>query len=322
MTIFSGTSYLGLDRHPLFLELVKEGLDLYGTHYGGSRLSPLTPEIYEEAEAALARWIGAPAVLLVGSGTTAGQLAARYFAANQQSLHLSPLAHPALSWPQGSQHTSWGSWLDAIQLPGSVAFTDGVDPLKVSLPPWEAIRAAAPTTLLVDDSHLIGAYGAGFAGSWPMLYKQFASGLLVTASLGKALALPAGLIIGSKETITQIRALPQFGGASPPAPAFLHAWLNGAEIIEQQRNQLHQHIKTIHELLAHEERVGLLANFPVISLRNHEWVAHLHKKNIEISSFRYPVARSPRYSRIVLRADHSRQEIDFLCECLSELMDA
>lgn len=320
MIVFSGTSYLGLDRHLEFLHLVKEGLDRYGTHYGGSRLSPLCPDVFEEAEAALAKWVGAPAALLVGSGTAAGQLAARFLAHRPAPLHISPLAHPALWWPQGIKHNHWDHLITALKEKASIAFTDALDPLVVQAPPWDALLAAHPRGLVVDDSHLIGCYGPQYTGSWQYLTKQTTTELLITASLGKALALPAGILLGEKKTLDKIRALPQFGGASPPPPAFLHAWLHGQEIIAAQQQQLQRHLARLQPVIETTASIQSLPGFPVYGLQRHEWGEQLQKKGILISSFRYPNANSPLYSRVVVRADHTEEEVEYLRLCLQELI--
>lgn len=322
MIVFSGTSYLGLDRHPQFIELVKEGLDRLGTNYGGSRLSPLCPDIFTKVENAFADWTGAPAALLVGSGSAAGQLVARYLAQQAPPLQISPLAHPALWWPRGEKYADWPTFLRATAQQNSVAFTDALDPLGIRVPPWSDILNARPECLVVDDSHLIGGYGPQYAGSWPVLSGKTNAELIITASLGKALALPAGIILGTSATLAKIRALPQFGGASPPAPAFLYAWLHGQTIIKEQRDRLQQHLDRLRPTLKSlADEVRYLKNFPVFGLQNHRWGERLRQKGILISSFRYPDADSPLYSRIVVRADHTDEEIGFLMEVLNGFLE-
>lgn len=319
MIAFSGTSYLGLSVHPGFLSLVKEGLDKYGTNYGGSRLSPLCPDIFEQAEAAFAEWTGAPAALLVGSGSAAGQLAARYLAHLDLPLQIGPLAHPALWWPKGIKHTDWNDFLVALRAKPGIAFTDALDPLGIQLPPWEDLLAAQPERLVVDDSHTLGWYGPEHAGSWRQLRQKTTAELLVTASLGKALALPAGILLGEKETLTKLRELPQFGGASPPPPAFLYAWLHGQEIIAAQRQRLQAHLDYLKPTVEAIPGIRTLENFPVFGLLNHTWGEQLAIKGIMISAFRYPNEHSPMYSRIVVRADHTEEEVAYLRECLEAL---
>ncbi len=321
MQYFSGTSYLGLDQHPQYLEGVKEGLDRYGTHYGGSRLSPQSPTIYAEAEAAFATWTGAPAALLVSSGTTAGQLAVRFLNQHYDSIHFSPFAHPSSWWPAGIRYEDWEQWLNALQDERAIGCTEAINPVAVASPPWTPIWKSTPSALMIDDSHQIGCSGIRAGGSWLSLRQKYQGGLLINASLGKALALPAGLLLGEKPVIEAMKALPQFGGASPPAPAFLHAWLQSQTLIQQQFECLKRHMNRMYKLVKKApELLDMVEGFPVIRLYQHAWVDHLAAKGIAVSSFRYPQPDSERFSRIVLRADHSDEEIEYLEAVLEELV--
>lgn len=321
MIICAGTAYLGLDKHPAMLALVKQGLDKYGMHYGGSRLSALAPGIHAEAEAALCEWTGAPAALLVSSGTTAGQLVARHLAHRQADLHASPLTHPALWWPDSAHHTDWPGWAQAIVQPNAVGLSDGIDPLAVELPPWPLLPQATISELVVDDSHLLGCYGTDGTGSWLQLSAAMPGPLWVTGSLGKALSLPAGVVLGSVAGVDALKAMPQFGGASPPPPAFLHAWLHAGAIIRAQQNTLTDYVTFVHTALAGHPAVRIIPGFPVIGLRHHSWVDALAQRGITVSSFHYPSAQHPRYSRLVLHAALTPQDIQHIAAALLELCD-
>lgn len=321
MIIFSGTSYLGLDRYPAFLALIHEGLKHYGSHYGGSRRSPLTPTIFREVEQAIAEWTGAPAALLLSSGTAAGQLLVRYMAMHQQhTLHYSPTAHPALHWPNGVLHKNWGSWQAAANDLNNTCLTDSVNPLQLSWPHWEKANNSTSAQLIIDDSHLIGHYGPQASGSWRLLQPKWGGEFFITASLGKALCIPAGVLLGSADAIEALKALPQFGGASPPAPAYLYAWLKAGAILSEQRHKLAIYIQQVKDTIGADDRFQTLENFPVIGLHDHSWVDKLAQQGIAISSFRYPGPQDQRYSRIVITAGHAQQEVDYLCECLRELI--
>ncbi|MEL6659083.1 MAG: aminotransferase class I/II-fold pyridoxal phosphate-dependent enzyme [Bacteroidota bacterium] len=321
MQHFSGTSYLGLDQHPSYLSWVKEGLDRYGTHYGGSRLSPQSPTLFAEVEAAFAKWTGAPAALLVSSGTTAGQLAVRFLNQHYSSIHFGPFAHPSSWWPAGVQYEDWDRWLNALQYERAIGCTDAINPVAVAAPPWAKIWQETPSALMIDDSHLLGCSGPKAGGSWSLLRQKFQGELLINASLGKALALPAGLLLGEKSAIQAIRKLPQFGGASPPAPAFLYAWLQARELIQQQYARLDQHLSKMYPLVQQApDLLEMVAGFPVIRLHQHNWVEQLAAEGIVVSSFRYPQPDSERFSRIVLRADHSDEEVENLYVTLERLI--
>lgn len=312
MTVFSGTSYLGLDRHPAFLDLVTAGLHKYGTHYGGSRRSPLAPTIFSEVETAIAKWTGAPAALLVSSGTAAGQLVVRLLSTQAKRRHASPLVHPALTWPGNIQHQDWNNWKAASNNANNALLTDSVDALTVQWPAGIRALKKGDATLVVDDSHLIGHYGLSSAGSWRQLRQQWSGQLIVTASLGKALCIPAGVILGNKNTISELQNMIHYGGASPPNPAFLYAWLHGDDILSAQRQRLKMIIGQAQEWVKGNAAFRFLPDFPVLRFDQHEWVDELAKRHIVCSSFHYPGPTDARYSRLVLTAGHTDEELQKL----------
>jgi 8-amino-7-oxononanoate synthase len=291
----------------------------YGGHYGGSRRSLLTPDIFDKAETYLARWTGAPAALLTSSGTSAGQLVVRYLSTQQRQFHYSPRVHPALWGTNGKTYKHYHNWATSLQLQGAASLTDAIDPLAVRQPDWSTLPTTGAGMLVVDDSHVMGLLGPGGAGSWFHLSRRWAGELAVIASLGKALALPAGVILGTAEFIAQLRENPLFGGASPPAPGPIYAFLRASDLIEQQRKALQASIRYVQEGLRHHPDLHFLPKYPVIAVQQHSWVPRLAQQGIAISSFPYPGPESPRYSRIVLRADHQRSELEQLVTALSAL---
>jgi len=312
MSIFSGTSYLGLDQHTQMVKWVHKGLHIYGTHYGGSRRSKLAPEIYQTVEIKMAQWTGAPAALLVSSGTTAGQLVAKYLATQKRVLSYSPNIHPALWGMKGEWHQNWEKWLDFLEKPLIVGLTDAVNPLKVCQPNWDALPKNNTACLVVDDSHYIGIGGENGSGHWRDLRSKWSGELIITASLGKSLATPAGLILSSKKVIKEIQMLAQFGGASPPPPAYIYALSQADGLMIKQLNQLQKNINTIQKVTNNRSGFTTLAKYPVIGVANHDLALKLETEGIHISSFRYPSAEDPMYTRIVIRADHTEKELDQL----------
>lgn len=314
MHIFSGTSYLALDKHPFVIEKIQEGLLHYGTHYGGSRRSPLAPKVYEKAEAILAKWTGAPAALLLSSGSMAAHLLLRYLEGQQLVYTYSPNTHAVLSTRQMHQSQSWKDWFEQLVLPFRIGFTDAIDPLRVRQPNWRLLKSNSNNTLVLDDSHCIGVLGEKGAGSWRQLSADWEGELIITASLGKALAMPAGLILGSKALIADIRSLAQYGGSSPPVAAYMYALTESMHIVKEQQQKLSKRVQYVHKRLASKAGFRTIKNYPVIAVKNHDLAAHLAMKGIVISSFHYPTAEDERYSRIVIRADHKQQQLDQLLE--------
>lgn len=322
---FDGTAYLFLHRHPDMLAWLGEGLARYGLHYGGSRRSPRAPAVYAEAETRLAAWTGAPAALLVSSGTLAARLALRALTENG-GLHLHPHAHAALRWSEEEAvHHHEADWQASIladlqRQRSVVAAADSVDALRVRRPDWQwltGLSPEAPLTLLVDDSHAIGLWGEHGGGSWRRLRQSWSGPLVVVASLGKALSLPAGIILGEESFVEQLRATAPFGGASPPSPAYLHAWLSAERLIAGQRSRLADNIE-LFERLAPMANFHGLPDYPVFGTSHHALADFLATRHLHLSSFSYPRATDPRITRIVLNAGHGPEDILRLTDALHD----
>ena len=107
---FSGTGYLGAGWNPDLQRLVLEGMQQYGLHFGGSRLSNIRLDIFEETETFLANYTGAEKALLLSSGTLAGQLAIRTLAILAKYLPRQVLTPP------------FGPMLRQFRLPGKTGY--------------------------------------------------------------------------------------------------------------------------------------------------------------------------------------------------------
>ena len=65
---FSCNDYLGLSHHPKVMKAAKDAVDNYGTGAGASRLVTGNVPLYDELEAALARYKGTEDACVFGSG--------------------------------------------------------------------------------------------------------------------------------------------------------------------------------------------------------------------------------------------------------------
>jgi 8-amino-7-oxononanoate synthase len=95
LLFFSGFSYLGLHALPAFKELLKAGIDQYGSVFISSRIANVRLRLYEELEEALAGLLQQEAAATFSSGYLASQAAAQYAASCGQLLYV-PGAHPSL----------------------------------------------------------------------------------------------------------------------------------------------------------------------------------------------------------------------------------
>lgn len=328
---FAGTSYLGLQTLPAFTDLVADATRRLGTHWGASREGPVAPAIYEEAEKQIARWTGSEAACSVSSGFLAGRLLADAFAGTAFQCVYHPACHAALM-PAGAERARdlkhMVRQLDEARNNGEaqpVLFTDTIDfsrgPELVSRQ-LEGIDLSG-VILVADDSHGFGVLGPDGAGACSDLASLDAAELIVCGSLGKALGITAGIILGRSERIRQLRRLPAFAGASPAPPAGLAALCTSLEsgLIRAQRSKLLLNIRDFQGQLGHLTFLSGLDDFPVYLFAGSGLASFLASQQILVSHFRYSAESSGAPGRIVLTAAHTPVQLERLAKHLSQFPD-
>jgi 8-amino-7-oxononanoate synthase len=320
----SGTAYLGVHQDAGFQELIAAGLARYGGHFGGSRLSALRLDLFEEAEARLADWCGAEAALLLSSGTLAGQLAVRLLESAYRC-RFAPGLHPALWGGQSVASGRFEDWVEAVldeaqRSPGPMAlFANAIDPLYARPSDFSWINRLpeeVPVILVLDDSHGIGLSGPDGGGIYAQIKYPPSVSLLVICSLGKAPGIPAGAIIGPRRVIERMKKSPLFGGASPPTPAFLHAFLHGAPIYRRNRERLLERVRQFVAGIPASAAFRYLPDFPVFFTPDNGMADFLADRGILISRFSYPTSQDEPITRIVLHALHTAEDVERVLSAL------
>lgn len=330
---FSGTAYLGMGHHATFRRFLWEGIAQYGTNFGSSRNNNLRLQIYEEAETALAQFVGAPAALTVSSGMLVGQLVTKWIKntiLTQASAAgwYAPNVHPAL-WganylPVNEPINEWFSHLPE-RTRGSkaehiVIATDSVGSPQVSAIPWEWINQLPDSkqiTILVDDSHGLGVFGAKGEGIYQELTKRITCSnhnIIVVSSLNKALGIPAGVVLADLGVISSIRQMAMFSGASPSPPAYLYALQKACEsgIYEVEHQKMLANTQYFMEKVKDLGLFSFFDNYPAFcSLKSglHEF---LKEHQILTASFSYPTPQDAPVTRLVVSSLHTPDDLDIL----------
>jgi 7-keto-8-aminopelargonate synthetase-like enzyme len=134
--------------------------------------------------------------------------------------------------------------------------------------------------------------------------------------LGKALGIPAGVILGPKSWMDRLLRNPYFGGASPPSPAFLWALLQGQAIYAKARQKLQLNVHQFVQYLSTESDFHFFPEYPVFYTANSGLAAFLAEQKILISSFPYPTPQDDLVTRIVLSSLHTDGDIEALIKIL------
>jgi len=330
---FSGTSYLGIGHNEVFQHRLIENMKQYGTIFSASRNNNIRIDVYEAMESWMALQNKAERSVTVSSGMMAGQLVTKLL--EDLPFIYAPAVHPAL-WKSSTIPSDFSDIADFTTKIGDlikkvgqpcVVCCNGIDPLTCMPIRFEWVKdleANHKVFLIIDDSHAIGLVNPNTLESNFSTIQSFCPpnvNLIVTASLAKALGLPAGIIIGDIECIQKVTELPQFVGASPAVPAYFKTFLQSESEYLQLKKKLTNNIDafvTKNSSILHH--FNYLANYPVFYFP-HECLYHeLETKGHIISCFPYPNPSDQPISRIVLSALHEGEDIEVLSGAMKEVL--
>ncbi len=321
---FGGTAYLGMQQLPEFKALLAEAILRAGTHWGASRGGNVMVDAYAKAERRLAAWAGSEAALTLSSGFLAGRLLTDYFGGAGFRCFYSPSCHAALLPPGAGRATDWKTLKSDLQgylrtrpKRPAVLFTDTLDFQNQPGPVYEALKTlpAADCMLVADDSHGLGILGPHGNGSFGTLQGLGFRELLVCGSLGKALGVTAGVVLGSREVLGALEQTPLFSGASPAPPASVLALAGALDsgLYASRREQLLRNMAHFASRIGQVPGLQAIPGHPVWTFRDPALAEGLFRHHILITHFDYAAeggAQSP--SRIVLTASHTAAHLDRL----------
>ena len=305
-----GTNYLNIGTHPLFQEKLQDGIKLFNQNWGSSRLNNYRMDVWESLEDVLANRFQVEAAALCSSGLIAGQTALQYISQKhpEASISLAPKTHPAL-WrhPNKPSPGNFMDWkkeaqilcMDGIGAPWVEEFLTGFE------------QQLAPTqTLVVDESHRLGIVST---------HIDTPANLIQTSSLSKAFGIPAGIILGKKTDIDNIKIDPFWVGGSPANPAYVYACLHAQEAYDERINNSQALAKAFTENAKH---VNVIKNYPAFSSAEAKLFDHLKSHGFLCNQFAYPDPNAAPICKAIIPACFSLQDIEDLTQTLSTYENA
>ena len=329
---FSGTSYLGIDHDSHYQYVLFDCIRRYGFSHGLSRVNNVRLKVFEEFEHFFAKHAKAEGAAVMSSGYLSGITAIQYLHPKSELCWAAPDTHPAIL-PTGFKSDTQLNFMqwknqcleqsEQLSPRKILILGNAVDPLRAEIHDYAWVADLAKkheVTLLIDDSHAFGVLGKGLFGTYHE--NSFLNlNLVISGSLGKGLAMPAGIILGKKEVIEGIKAQAIFAGASPCSPANLQAFLNTQELYQAQSQKIRDFSGIFHQEAADLSTISGSSRFPVFILEDPTWSDKLEKMGFITSSFSYPTPESPRISRIVISGFHSLLDLKALIEALHHLSE-
>jgi 8-amino-7-oxononanoate synthase len=201
----AGNDYLGLSRHPAVLAAAAAALAEHGLGASGSRLVRGTTGAHERFEAEFARHTGTETAVLYSSGYMANLGAVAALAGPVLlDAHAHASLHDAARLAGGRSDTFAHNDLDDLQRrlrevrPALVAVESVYSVLGDAAPLREihALTTAHGALLLIDEAHAIGTIGPHGAGGAAAAGLAGDPGVVLTATLSKALGAAGGIVAG------------------------------------------------------------------------------------------------------------------------------
>jgi glycine C-acetyltransferase len=332
---FTSQDYLGLTNDPRLVEAARAALDSHGLGAGASRVFTGTREVHRALEQAIARFLGMPDAIVLGSGYLANLGFYEALFDSRDCLFCDALVHPSTA--EGIRLSSATAFPfhsgdaadleDKLKRSRSARFraiaTDGVFPFDGRVAELDGICSLAArydAMVVVDDSLGIGAVGATGRGACE-LRGMLGQVDVITGTFGKALGgAGGGFIAGRREIIAWLRqkATPYLFSIAL-APPLAAAALAALEIVERGLAPLatvHNHVAAMKreleargfKVLGGEHPTLVVVVGGVVALQ--KMVNSLYERGIHVHGLCYPVVpESAARIRIELTARHSAQDI-------------
>lgn len=319
---FGGTAYLGLPTNKEFQELVFKNIQKWGTSYGSSRSANIKLTAYEDGETFLAGHIKAESAVTVSSGMLAGKLVLDELRKTTDCFfHFSNL-HTAIktaeSLPINLNNSLHPRLLDTK--PERITIlTDGVPSHQTQSIDWSVLReipSHKEVTLLIDESHSFGILGKNGCGIYSQINLPVKRKIMIS-SLGKAFGLNGGVIASDALFIEQIKKLDTFISAAGMNPAFVQTLSDASDLYKFQHQKLLDNLHYIDQHLIKNENIKFDKTYPLIYLEDEKLILKLKENNIIIANFKYQ-ENANNLNRIVVTANHLKEDLDKLIEILNE----
>lgn len=330
MIEFKGTGYFDLQHDEAYLQLVRQGIDLFGLNNPISRLAPEDFTVLEEAESIVATELNCEDACLLSCGYLAGIAVTNCLnrlAIEQRKLIIRANSnHPCLSDLSGqiavplsdtlamqelldlySQGTIAGWYSVSNSVNSFYGHVDHAMRSQIAIEADIRLMDVSHSMFLLDHSELQGQANAKPDGR-----------NLFVGSLGKSAAFPAGFVAGSKKIIDLIRCCPEYTAASPPSRSIAFAFVRSQSLRCNKWNHLY-----ILKRCFETELLGCCAgisSLPLYSLGVN--CDGLYEKllaaGFKLSFMPYPMPASDRHLRLVINASHRLDDVKHVARVIRE----
>ena len=343
---FAGTGYFGLNMHPELIKAANDATLKYGIATATSRAITGTSPLLLEIEKKAAEFFNTEDAVYLPSGylTNIAGLKALDELKGFDIVFLDESAHYSLSEACETlgKKVVLFKHREVVDLKLKIEkhlqkgktpllATDGLFPITAEPAPltkYEKIVAKYNGLIWIDDAHGIGILGKNGRGTCEHLNVS-SERIFMGATLSKAFGAYGGIIPGSAEFIAKIKTGSVMTGSSSPTHAAVAAGIKGLEIVQENpkmRKKLWENARYLKQKIA---EIGIQTNddcMPVVAFQPGDCLTmeRIHQalmdQGIYIQYAKYKGSGINGVLRIVVFSTHTKQQIDFLCECLKKLL--
>jgi 7-keto-8-aminopelargonate synthetase-like enzyme len=337
---FGGCDYFRLASHPAVAAALRAGLRKYGLNVAASRLTTGNHAVYEELEAALADFFGAPSAVLAPGGYAANAIAAQALRGRFSRVFIDEQAHSSLRDAsrqfhcrvQPFKHRDAGDLARLLARARAddnpIVLTDGVFARNGAVAPLERYAEILPprALILVDDAHGAGILGAKGRGT-PEFAGVSRRRLIQTITLSKAFGVFGGAILGGAALRKAIfQSSPMFAGSTPLPPPLAAAALRAVEMVRSDprlRLRLEKNIRYAKSVLRGHGFAVQAAPTPILTFvpstpaQAGALQRRLISRRVFPSFIRYPGGLEGGWFRFALSSEHRRAQLEDLLGALT-----
>jgi len=334
---FCSNDYLGLNHHPEINRAFQQGAEMFGTCASASSLITGFQYAHQALEEEVCHWLNKPRCLLYSSGFAAN--VGVLHALGQENCHfwLDKLSHASLidgalaskARVKRFQHNDTeqlANWLSNASSNNQLIITEGVFSMDGDQAEVSALSELAKqhsAWLYLDEAHslgVVGESGEGLSGKAD----------IVMGTCGKAIA-TSGAFVACDEALYQylVNFSRHYIYSTAISPAIAWATKKSIEIIQKDhwrrdkifelsalfKSKLDSGIKlvptasSIHAIVVADEDKAL------------DVCKKLREKGIWLTAIRPPtVPVNSSRLRVTITANHNNNDINYLCNCLNEVL--
>jgi 7-keto-8-aminopelargonate synthetase-like enzyme len=325
LAYFGGCDYFRLATHPKLIAAAQEAIGKYGLDVAASRWTTGNHPLYNELEAALAKFFECESALLVSNGYLSNLAVIQGIRDRISHILIDERAHVSLADAAAAAHVEvipfahrnpidlqrkLPKYAKALLMSDGVFAHDGsIAPLREYA---EVLKRDA--LLLIDDSHGAGVLGAQGRGTHEHI-GLLRDRIIQTTTLSKAFGCFGGVILASKDVSDSIAAQSAVITGSTPFP-LSHAAAAIAATGVLSGSDFRHSLQTNLRRLGLSSPVPIHAVFPENEKQQRQLICALLARGIFPTNIRYQNGPPEGYFRFAISSEHTRAQLEALADAL------